>query len=278
MIKLKILVVLYNKLPIESQTLNSFIKFKEKLSKFSELIIWDNSDKYLNSSQLAVIKDIFLPLQFEYKANGINTSLSKIYNNVIRTINEDEFLVIFDHDSTVELSYFINLIDSINANPDINLFLPIVNCNNQIVSPANLWYFKGSYWKIAKYGKIYTKGITAINSGMVMNGKYLKTKFVGYDEDLKFYETDNDFMNKYSEDNDFLYVVDSHINHSLSIYEESSLNDKLFRYHSAKDGCLIHLKKRNLVIYVIALLYYFALSIKYAIKYHSFRFLINKTK
>ena len=249
MLRLKILIVLYNKLPLDSQTLNSFLQFKEQLSNYAELIIWDNSEIYLNNSQLNTLEQALYPLKFIYKANGLNTSLSRIYNKVIESITQDEFLVIFDHDSTINISYFTQLIKAIKDNPDINLFLPIVNGNNQIVSPANRWYFKGSYWKNEKYGILPSKRLTAINSGMAINGRYLVHKFIGYDEDLKFYETDNDFMYKYSIDNSKLFVINTHINHILSIYEESSIEEKIFRFNAAKEGCLIHWRKKNTIIY-----------------------------
>jgi len=276
MIKLKILVVLYNKLPNESQTLNSFISYKEELSEFAEIIIWDNSINYLSANESNQLRDTFNPLNIEYIASGKNVALSVIYNTVIKKLHTDEYFVIFDHDSTVDFLFFVDLIDSISKNNTVNLFLPIVISNNYIVSPANTWYFMGWYWKKPKYGKIRANGITAINSGMVINGNYLNSKFKGYDEDLKFYETDNDFMYKYSLDNEYLFVLKSKIDHSLNYYEKSTLNDKLFRYKSAKEGCLIHIRKRNRFIYLLALIYFSFMSIRLTIKHRSFRFLFTQ--
>ena len=273
MYKLKILIVLYNKLPLESETLVSFLTFKEQLSNYAKLIIWDNSKKYWNDNQVEKMKEALAPLQFKYVANGLNTSLSKLYNKVIQTINHDEFLVIFDHDSSINISYFEKLQQSIKKNQDINLFVPIVIYDNQIVSPATLWHFKGSYWKNEKYGKISSKGVTAINSGMAIRGSYLASEFIGYDEDLKFYGTDDDFMWKYSKDNSHFYVLNTRIDHVLNFFENTSLNDKIFRFNASKEGCLLQLKKRSKLIYLMGVVYYLLLTLKYTVRYRSVHFI-----
>lgn len=275
MFKLKILVVLYNRLPIDSETIQSIIAAKNAVSHCAELILWDNSSCKLSDSELLVLDDILKGINYKYYADGNNTYLSVIYNRVINEINQDDYLLILDHDSIFDQSFFIELIQAISNNPNVNLFLPLILSHNKIVSPANNYYFYGSYWKKIKLGLIKTKRLIAINSGMTISGHYLKNKFVGYNEKIKFYGTDNDFMNNYTSDNEYLYVLNAKINHTLDFHDSKDLDNILKRFEDIKYGFFILTKSQGQIVYFLSKVYFFLYQMKLCINNRTIKFIFN---
>lgn len=273
MIHYIILVVLYNRLPLASETIRSLIYLKNDIAVNSKVIIWDNSLKQLGTEERMQLLNEMSPCEVEYVSNGENCFLSVIYNKIIKTLNINEYLIILDHDSTINIDYFTSLNNAIDDNPHENLFLPIIKSQNKIVSPANFLYIKGSYWKYKKTGIIKSKNITAINSGMAISARYLQTDFPGYDEHLKFYGTDNDFMNKYSKDNETLFVLNVEIEHVLNFYESISIEDKMIRYKWMKEGALINSKSKGFIIHLLNKMYFVLFSIKLAILNKDSRFI-----
>lgn len=276
MIRFKILVVVYNRSPLASETIQSLLNIKKVIAAFSEIIIWDNSKALISETEKKNMESAFEGLNFSYHADGQNTYLSIIYNKIIRTLRGDEFLVIFDHDSKIELKFFDELNKAISNNPDINLFLPLIYSQQKLVSPASLKYFRGAYWQQKKVGVIESKNIHAINSGMTISGEYLKNKYVGYNENLKFYGTDNDFMIKYAQDNQNLCVLDTDIVHILNFHDEGSVDDKLSRFLAMREGSLINMKYHGWMIFVITKIYFVALGLKFVLRYKDLRFVFKQ--
>lgn len=273
--KFKILVVLYNKDFSDAESICSLINSQDSISRDSTLIIWDNSLVSQPPNNVLALQTKFLNIEVKYISKNVNVPLSKIYNQVISYVLNDEFLVILDHDSVFDSSYFESLKFNIQCYPNINLFLPLIKSNNRIVSPAFLYYFYGRVWKQEKTGLIKSRNITAINSGMVISGNYLASKFVGYDESLDFYETDNDFMYKYSLTNEMICVFKVNFVHKLDYFDNDNVLDKLRRFRMVRKGCLIHMKNRNFMIYILALLYFYLLSIKLSFIYKNNLFVKN---
>ena len=225
MSKFLILIVLYEFKVKDSLSYISLLKSSEYLSE-SKLILWDNSP----SIQSIDTNNISFLQYVEYIHTPENMSLSKIYNRVIQANEEYDYMIILDQDSSFSSDYLEKLNSAIIKHPSINLFLPLIRAEHNIVSPGDYKIFKGSYWKKEKYGIINAKNILAINSGMAINFNYLKNIYKGYDERLRFYGTDTSFMLEYSEDNDFLFVIDYVFKHDSALLDErQNLNEKIIR-------------------------------------------------
>lgn len=260
------LVVLYKKKYNDSETLQTLSKCKGIRTSRNHLFIWDNSPVSLSRSEIDEIRTAISPCTLSYFSDGKNHYLSEIYNDIISRCKSDSLLALLDHDSILPLGY-IKTIEKAFAeknNNDINLFLPIILSNNRIVSPAYETGFRHFMWKTEYYGKISSKNLTAINSGMVIKTNYLKNLFPGYNPKLKFYETDNDFMRKYRRQNDYAFVVDIKIAHSLNFIEDNLIS-KIKRFHAMKEGRMIVAKEEGILIYYRERLRFFYLGIKYSI-------------
>lgn len=265
-----ILVVVYNIDAIESETINSLVNSSQYINN-SSVIVWDNST---NAQKAGSIKWIFERIKHvEYIHKPENIPLSKVYNEVInKHSNVDyDYLILFDQDSTFTSDFFYQLNKSIDEFLNVSLFLPIVISDNNIVSPANLFLFKGNYWKSKKLGLVEAKNKAAINSGMVISFEYLKNRFVGYDERFLFYGTDTYFMKTYAKDNDCFCVFDGEILHHLAYCDNSNV-DEIIKRHPENMKAVLLLNSDNFAMKVLTKFYLFLFSIKQSFKFRDIRF------
>lgn len=263
----KILVVLRNKTIESSETCMSLVSAKELLADRSEIILWDNSDVPLTSQKVDSYRKMLSGVNLSYIHRGRNVYLSEVYNNIIEYIDEDGLLLIFDHDSSIPISYFQELLEAINLYPEINLFLPRIYHKDFLFSPAKSFYFLGRHFHSLKAGVLSAKHLTAINSGMAIRCRYLKSEFPGYNTKIHFYGTDNDFMYKYSMTNRDAYVMDAIIQHHLNYFESTDVREKVFRFQDMKYGATEQMKEINWGVYMLCRLYFFLYQWRLAFKY-----------
>ena len=119
-----------------------------------------------------------------------------------------------------------------------------------------------------------TKHVTAINSGMIISSKYLKNSFEGYDERIKFYFTDNDFMSRYDSSHDKLFVLDYKMKHTLDFYKKGeSFEKKKRRFRDLRRSFLILMKRQGWLAYTLTQLYLFVYSVKFSIIQRDIRYI-----
>ena len=240
-----------------------------------KVVVWNNSPQDFASGQKAELFALLDGIELGYKHNdGKNLPLSAIYNSTIKEYLDTDFLVIMDDDSVFDESMFEKALDAIEKNPEIDLFLPIVYNGNDIVSPAYMNMFKGHYFKEVNPGVMTTKHVTAINSGMIISSKYLKNSFEGYDERIKFYFTDNDFMSRYDSSHDKLFVLDYKMKHTLDFYKKGeSFEKKKRRFRDLRRSFLILMKRQGWLAYTLTQLYLFVYSVKFSIIQRDIRYI-----
>lgn len=261
-------IVLYKKDFTSSDTLKSIQKLDDSIRKrIKKIFLWDNSPERLCEKDLLEYSSL-TGINIEYLWNGQNNNLSSIYNKTITSVPENAILVLLDHDSLIVNDYFIQLFKDEEKYKEVNLFLPIIKYNNQIVSPAWQIYFYGQYLKKVHPGLVKSKNKMAINSGMAIRTTYLKKHFRGYNEKIKFYGTDNDFMTQYSKDNKYFILMDTVINHELNYYENQNRKDILRRLEDMKYGSYILMQETNPFILGLAKIYWWMYEnkIKYGLR------------
>lgn len=270
-----IVVVLYKKQPRQSSTLMSLSTMSAEVKSGLHICIRDNSPEAFTSDEKQELDDLLADISFVYRHNqGNNLPLSRIYNEAISELDDRQYLVIFDDDSEFTADYFLSACRSIEKQTDCDLFLPIVHYDNTIVSPASFHYFKGHNFKEVFPGMMSCKNIFAINSGMIISARYLKHGFEGYDERIRFYGTDNDFMSRYTASHSMLCVLDYNMHHTLNYYA----NDEPFakasaRYRDQRRASFILMKRHGAFIYFLTHLYWLVFSVKYAFKKRDIRYL-----
>lgn len=275
MIKYFIIIVIYGKRIEESSTLRSFVDFGNILQGRCRILLWDNSPSAYREDEIQNYCDRLLGIEFQYHHNqGENVALSRIYNQSIELLHNDEVLVILDDDSVFDDQLFHKADQAIIEYSDSDLFLPIVRNGKDIVSPAAMVGFKGHYLREVPPGLMSCHHRTAINSGMMIRARYLKHGFEGYDERIRFYFTDNDFMSRYNASHTHFCVLDYQMQHSLNFYARGeSYQVKSQRFRDLRRSFLILMRRKGWLSYLSTQLYLFIYSIKFAIIHRDVRYI-----
>lgn len=273
MVEINILVVIYNKLLNESETMLSLQNCKDINNGNIHLHIWNNSSKSLQVEEVKWMESKFCNCKFSIYEDGINHYLSYVYNKIITIVSNESVLILLDHDSILPTSFLqdVNKAVSDDKNADINLFLPLIFSHENVVSPAYEKLFQHSFDK-SYVGRVESRNLMAINSGMIIRSVYLKTKFPGYNSKLKFYATDNDFMLKYRKDNKYAYILPSAIKHSLNFIEDD-IDSKVRRFKAMKEGAIIIAKDNGCLSVILEYLRFTYLIIKYSFVYRTLKFI-----
>ena len=270
-VRFTIVVVLYRLEENKSRTLTTLasIAYNTSLLSSSKLIIWDNSPEtssdMIKFSGLADVKRRHTPE---------NKSLSDIYNNCAKEYKDMDALCILDQDTTLNYTYFSELIDAIRIEQDVQCFLPLVRAGTttQLVSPGSLNWIKGKYWTQPQEGRIASKNILAIASGMVVRASYLESKDEPFDVRLNLYGIDSKFMIDYAKDCPTVYVLKTCLNHGHSSHEKEPVETKLFRFLNWKYAWRI-INSESIFKLLAYELYALYQSVRLAIQFRNIGFL-----
>jgi hypothetical protein len=260
------LIVVYNCEPIDTPSVQSLIRCA--LDRYNiRIIIWDNSP---------------IPHQVDWTAFGQtgiyistteNLGLSTIYNRVIeKYLQLGEYLLLLDQDSELPTDFLQKINASIQSHPDIDLFLPMIRANNRWASPGNYFCGWGREWKSTVIGRISSKQVFAINSGMIISSSYLVGSFPGYDERLRFYGTDTQFMLDYMDRRSQLFVIDTVIMHDLSFFSGPSTN-RAEKFITMKSVYHYIYECRPYIQRISVKFVMFMVSVLYAVRYRDVAFL-----
>lgn len=269
-----IVIVLYGKCLSESSSICSLMASGNLLQGRCRLIVWDNSPIPCHPEEIESLQNrIGLTLDYRHN-NGENIPLSTLYNRTIQLLSDQEMLVILDDDSVFEADFFIKADQAIHTYPDADLFLPVVRNGKDIVSPAAMVGFKGHYLQEVQPGPMPCHHRTAINSGMIISARYLKHEFEGYDERIRFYFTDNDFMSRFTASHQQFIVLDYTVQHTLNFYARGEdFETKSRRLRELRRSFLILMRRRGILAYLSTWLYLVVYSIKFAIIQRDVRYI-----
>lgn len=248
------LCILYNKYCEESETILSFIntmthRIDNKKSQDIDLWVWDNS---INSDYLDNNSCFCQENNIGYVGHGKNEKLGTIYNRFILD-NKDNYLLIFDDDSTVSQEY-VDQVLGVTQHKEIYVGIPKVYSKlGSLYSPAKFGLVKGKHFNDIKSG--YHSGLVAIASGMVINCSKILERGVSFDEYLSLYGIDTDFFLTTQRENIQIYVFDVNLKHDLSFYNEEHKSIKKKRLLNFLKSNLYISKKRGLRYYILFLLY-----------------------
>ncbi|MDE7305408.1 MAG: hypothetical protein K2N04_05790 [Alistipes sp.] len=273
MSEINFLIVLYKKTLAESETVASIVAWPDAVkSRIARAIVWNNSPTLLSDEEKNGFRESLKNTEVIFSEDGINHPLSQVYNSVVGMLPDHGLLVLWDHDSRIPEAFVPTLLQAEAAHPGIDLFLPKIFYNEQLVSPARQYYFYGKYMKSAAPGPFRSRFATAINSGMAIRCSYLAAHHPVYNEEIKFYGTDNDFMYKYSRNNEYFCILDTEIKHTLNFYEQADIESTVRRYRDIKNGMLKQMASINPVVYMLSLLYMFLYTLKLCFRFKTTRF------
>lgn len=272
MTDLLVLVVLYRCKFDCSQSISSLASFAHPDIRL-RILVWDNSpEPCATPADLENLGKGHVA-EVGYEHHPDNVPLSRIYNHVISSrLADDGYLLLLDQDTTIPQDFWGVLCDGLAKFPECDLFLPVVRAGNVIVSPAPFFFGWGRHWKKQILGLVCAKGLVAINSGMIISGRYARRDFVGYDERLLFYGTDSDFMLKFAKQRESFVVLPIVLNHDLS-FNSANREERLRKFREMRLAISILFSKKGAVRRAMSALVMGAVSAVYAVRYQDIRYL-----
>lgn len=198
-----IIIVLYNKTPDESKTINSFIANNVFNKNNFKVVIWLNG----NTNEDVIVKNATII------STKKNENLSYIYNTVIEKFPNFDTYTIFDDDSNVSSEYLDSIIHI-----KCDILVPEVFQNEQKLYPISLDSSR-------ILNKDENTNLKTISSGLTISRsliKKIKKKHSDiFDSRFSFYGVDFSFFYRLAQLNDptLTIVQEGKIIHSLSRME-----------------------------------------------------------
>ena len=236
-------VVLYRMRVDEAPTLRSLRRAADALVD-STVMVWDNGPE---PQDLAASSDTsagaFGALRYVHAPH--NAGLPEVYGTAIELSAGHDVLVWLDQDTEVPADYFTAVRRALAEHPDCAVFLPLVESHGRIVSPGDYHWVKGRQWRIPRTGRLPSRGLTAVNSGMAVRRSYLKEEFGGYDPRLRFYGVDTAFMLDHARRRSTLVVLDCRLGHASALLDRTAPPADRVRRHAALYEAWVTLHRSN---------------------------------
>lgn len=224
---LLIVIVIYETIITNSNTIQSLIKVKQHTQNLPDILLYDNSKR----KQAFSNNDDDLDLIKYYFHDENNSGVAGAYNYACKLAIEKnkKWLTIFDQDTTLEKDFFTELYSAISESNEL-LFAPTVKTNGVIVSPSFYLLHKSIIYKNRKLGKkMNSSDYSVINSGLTISVEYLQ-KNGGFDAELPLDYSDHYFFYKYKKSQPSFYILNCCLQHNLSSYQQLTYEESLTRF------------------------------------------------
>ena len=165
----------------------------------------------------------------------------------------------------------ISLFDNIYLNNNIWFFWIMIATLRKDFGRLCLKVIKPILIAPCSFRLLSKEAILSVRAG---SGRYLKGGFEGYDENLRFYNTDNYFMWKYGQQYTHFCVIRYTLQHTLNFYDPAETFDKKAqRYREMRTSAIYLARLKSFWLALLMYLYYDVFSIKCAILNREIRFI-----
>lgn len=235
------------------------------------VLVWDNSPRAApSSSQRLHASDL-------YVSTPENLGLSVIYNRIrAEHLCDADFVLLLDQDSVLPKDFLDAWDVAVKAVPEVDLYLPLVRAHKRLVSPLSYRWGWGRYWKEPRLGRIGATGCMAINSGMIIRSSYFIHVFEGYDERLRFYGTDTQFMVSHAAKRRAVCVFNAVIDHDLSFFSSAG-DGQVKKFQEMRAGYRYIYEKAPMLTRLAVRATMLVVSIRYAVRFRSIRYILPGT-
>ncbi|REC49598.1 glycosyltransferase [Chryseobacterium pennipullorum] len=217
--KILFIIVLYNEKLIESssfQTITSSAKAFGFKDKELHLYVYDNSPTGQDKPDSSF-------WNIEYVSDTQNSGLSIAYNKAAEFAERKELQYIFlmDQDTTFPSDTIKKYHESLQRNPSIKMYAPILKIENgKIMSPFRCYMKWGKFLDVVKPGIYDLKKIAPINSGLCVNVKSF-FEVGGYNEKVRVDGADYQFIERFKRRYKDFEVVDVIGHQAFSMFEKN---------------------------------------------------------
>lgn len=258
-IDLIIVLVVYKKKIKDIPSFDLINSLQSKTDLQIRTIIYDNSPATINSK-----KDFFGNINYIHNQN--NPGLATAYNYALKvaTDNNCKWLMLLDHDTKLTNEYFKQVFGLIatNALPeDIVAIMPVVKAGDLTLAPVKKQFVR-YYTALNKTGKL-TGNVSGINSSTIVRVSFIN-KLGGFNLNFPLDYLDHWFFDEVNKAAKFVYVIDTIIQHDLSILDFDSIN--FDRYKSILKAKVLFYKDKSLLYTIRLKLSLLRKLLKYTIK------------
>ena len=203
--KILAVVVIYNKPLSASDTLISLGKDIASEGCIMDLFIYDNSSTQQDRITINGFKIV------SHHFDGANVGVSAAYNLGVKYAKElgKEWVLLLDQDTSFFTGAIKEYLKSMEENPDINLFSPIIKLANGIIfSPFKMIFKRGIALSKVSSASYPLKFFSPVNSGILVRVTSFE-EAGGYNEKVKLDFSDMEFVRRFSRYNEHFTVVNT---------------------------------------------------------------------
>lgn len=193
--------VLYNMAISESETIQSLLS-QDSLAD-CHVTIYDNGTIDQNAD---------VPANMSYHYDGKNKGLAAVYNQVLDTLQPNDWIVLLDQDTYVTREYLDLLKETIQQGV-ADVIVPIITDNGVQVSPVYMQHNRVTH--VIESG-LYQHDVMAINSASAYRVETLR-QIGKFDERFPVDYLDHSTFYKLSQHHINIQVIDVTLQHTLSV-------------------------------------------------------------
>jgi len=249
----------------------SFLSLSKNLKNTGskmDIVVYDNSPEPVYQKEAS-----FENWNIHYIHDRSNPGVSKAYNEGFKIGKElnKKWLLLLDQDTIFPQDALIKYFDAMNSHKNSVLFAPVLIVNNKIYSPSRYYLKRGFHLKSIKVGLNTIRNKTLLNSGMCISLAAFE-KIGGFNEKVKLYFSDLNFIDKYRRHYTGFIVLDTICEHKMFTIENKNGQSQLRRFIYFCEGA--RNSSNNCVDFCIYFSFAFLRAIKLSITFKKFGFIL----
>jgi len=235
-------VVLYKRLPQDSQTIQSLIQVFEsnpRLSAPVRVLLWDNSP--------TPATDVSLPFAFELGHAGRNVGTSGAYNYAMELAGSlgCPWLLLLDQDTTVTEQFLQGMIgygEKFRETPEIAAVVPFIFSHGTLVSPRRLLSFNRVRQIPVTFRGLCRDKAYAVNSATLMRVNALR-EVGGYSDEFWLDLSDVYVFQAFHRQGKSMYIAgDLLVEHSIASMDfDKEMSSERYRNFLAAESAYVDL-------------------------------------
>ncbi len=200
---LQVIIVIYNLSLKESESFRSIHDF-ERGDLDLDVLVYDNSKKPQPVPKTKGLK-------IEYIHDPHNPGVSKAYNVGASHAHRNlkKWILLLDQDTALPPKILVDYQEAIDKNKEIRLFVPILKLKDgKVFSPCRYRLKRGFHLEKIENGIYSLWNLSPVNSGMMVD-LLVFLEVGGYNERVKLDFSDFQFIERFRENHNKFYVLDT---------------------------------------------------------------------
>jgi hypothetical protein len=235
-------VVLYKRLPEQSQTIDSLSQAfagNPALLDSIQVILFDNSPKALDRV------DLSFPCEYHHADRNVGTSGAYNYAMAVAEKASIPWLLLLDQDTTISAEFLPRMLEyslSLEAQKEIGSVVPFIYSHGSLVSPRAFGRFNKISIIPSTFSGLYRQMAFAVNSASLMRVEALR-EIGGYSDDFWLDLSDVYVFSTMYRKGRYLYIAgDLSLQHSItSMNFDSDMAPERYRNFLAAESAYVDL-------------------------------------